>query len=187
MRGNKLISERVPVAELRRLLTAVSAHGEQHLLEVEADLMQTTFLLSGAIEKLGASFMAIHEAVTAQQEKINDLLNSVDVATGTQRAIENYRENISTEVNAAVTGLQFQDMTSQLIMRAIKRVEGLRESLSALAVHGEGIHTNHEHEEIARLLDEMSTNLSTRDHALMGGLRKSVAQKDMASGDIELF
>ncbi|MFM9835779.1 MAG: chemotaxis protein [Methylophilaceae bacterium] len=180
-------SKTVPVAELRRLLTAVSEHGKQHLLEVEADLMQTTFLLSGAIEKLGASFMAIHEAVTTQQLEINAFLNSTDVLPDTRNSIRESREKIGAEVNAAVTGLQFQDMTSQLIMRAIKRIEGLRESLDALALHGSGMKIDHEHEEIARLLDEMSASLNKRDDALMGGLRKSVAQKDMDSGDIELF
>jgi hypothetical protein len=182
-----LASTRVPVAELRGLLTAVSEHGKQHLLEVEADLMQTTFLLGGAIEKLGASFMAIHEAVTTQQMEINALLNAADMPPSARQSIAEYREKIGTEVNAAVTGLQFQDMTSQLIMRAIKRVNGLRESLDALALHGNGMNPEHEHEEIANLLDEMSASLSTRDHALMGGLRKSVAQQDMDSGEIELF
>jgi len=101
-----LNSKTVPVAELRRLLTAVSEHGKQHLLEVEADLMQTMFLLSGAIEKLGASFMAIHEAVTTQQLEINVFLNNADVLHDTRNSIRESREKISAEVNAAVTGLQ---------------------------------------------------------------------------------
>ena len=42
----------LPIAELRSLLVAVSEHGKQHLTEVEADLQQTAFLLSEAIEKL---------------------------------------------------------------------------------------------------------------------------------------
>jgi len=149
--------------------------------------MQTTFLLSGAIEKLGASFMAIHEAVTTQQLEINALLNVADMPPSAKQSIRESREKIGVEVNAAVTGLQFQDMTSQLIVRAINRVNGLRESLDALALHGSGMNQEHEHEEIARLLNEMSASLSTRDDALMGGLRKSVAQQDMDSGEIELF
>lgn len=64
----------LPITELRSLLAAVSDHGKQHLVEVEADLLQTTFLLSEAIEKLGASFMAVHEAVTEQQQVINSLM-----------------------------------------------------------------------------------------------------------------
>ncbi|PCI61087.1 MAG: chemotaxis protein [Methylophilaceae bacterium] len=177
----------LPVAELRQLLTAVSDHGAQHLLEVEADLNQTTFLLNGAIEKLSDSFMAIHETVTAQQQEIDVLLSSADVPDTDRQSILALREKISVEVNAAVTGLQFQDMTSQLIARVIKRVSGLRESLAELATHGEGMAPEHEHEEIVRLLEEMSASLNLRNDALKGGLIKSVGQQDMSSGDIELF
>lgn len=179
--------KKVPIAELRSLLVAVSDHGKQHLIEVEADLMQTTFLLTEAIEKLGASFMAIHQAVLIQQEEINALLLPNQSSPTLNQKITQYREKIADEVNAAVTGLQFQDMTSQLITRTIKRVNALRDSLAALAAHGEEIDAEHEHEEIARLLEEMSMHLSSRSDAIKGALRKSVAQKDMDSGEIELF
>lgn len=182
-----MASNKVPVEELRRLLTAVSDHGAHHLVEVEADLMQTTFLLNGAIEKLGDSFMAIHTAVAEQQQQIDTLLSIANIPQASHQKIIALREKIGVEVNAAVTGLQFQDMTSQLITRVIKRVDGLKESLSALATHGEGMASENEHEEIVHLLEEMSVGLSTRDDALKGGLVKSVAQKDMNSGAIELF
>ncbi len=177
----------IPVAELRRLLAAVSDHGKQHLIEMEADLMQTTFLLSEAIESLGASFMAIHEAVETQQQEIDMLLNCAQMPMEITQRITEYREKIGNEVNAAITGLQFQDMTSQLITRTIKRVNGLNDSLSALATHGEEMEPEHEHEEIAKLLEEMNTSLCARNDVLKGGLRKSVAQQDMSSGEIVLF
>lgn len=186
-KGNKLTSKTVPVAELRQLLTAVSEHGAQHLVEVVTDLNQTTFLLSEAIEKLGDSFMSIHEATTAQQQEIDDLLSAVDIPEIKYQNILVLRKKISEKVDEAVTGLQFQDMTSQLIARVIKRVDGLRESLIAMAAHGQDMDLGHEHEEIVKLLNEMSANLSTRNSALTGGLAKSVAQKNMDSGEIELF
>ena len=49
--------------EIKKLLTGLSEHGSQHLSEIETDLVQTNILLSEAIEKLSASFMAIHAAV----------------------------------------------------------------------------------------------------------------------------
>lgn len=182
-----MASNTLPITELRQLLTAVSDHGAQHLVEVEADLNQTTFLLTGAIEKLSDSFMAIHETVTTQQQEIDALLNNAGVSETAHQNIVALREKISSEVNAAVTGLQFQDMTSQLIARVIKRVNGLRESLALLAEHGEGMAPEHEHEELVKLLAEMSAGLYTRNDALQGGLIKSVGQQDMDSGDIELF
>jgi len=182
-----LTSKTVPVAELRQLLKAVSDHGAQHLVEVETDLNQTTYLLSGAIEKLSASFMSIHDAITAQQKEIDDLLEAVDIPEKEYQQALVLRKKITEEVNAAVTGLQFQDMTSQLIARVIKRVDGLRESLDALAMHGQDMGPEHEHQEIVKLLNEMSASLNVRNTALVGGLIKSVAQKDMDSGEIELF
>lgn len=180
-----MASKSVPVAELRSLLSAVSEHGRQHLIEVEADLLQTQFLLNEAIEKLSASFMAIHEAITAQQSELDAL--SASMSAGAQQTIAGYGEKISKEVNAVVTGMQFQDMTSQLIARSIKRVNGLKESLNALGTHGEGMAPEHEHEEIAALLGQMSKNLNSHSDAMQLGLRKAVDQKTMAAGAIDLF
>lgn len=149
--------------------------------------MQTTFLLGEAIEKLGASFMAIHEAVTTQQQELDELLAVANLPEGASLRITGYREKIAEEVNAAITGLQFQDLTSQLIARTIKRVNGLRDSLIALAAHGDVMEPEHEHEEIAKLLEDMSASLMSRSDALKGGLRKSVDQQDMSTGEIELF
>lgn len=186
-KGNKLTSTILPVAELRQLLTAVSDHGAQHLLEVEADLNQTTFLLSGAIEKLGNSFMTIHSAVTDQEQEIDAILEEVNLPEDAYQRLLVLRRKISSEVDAAVTGLQFQDMTSQLIARVVKRVDGLRASLQALAAHGDDMDPEQEHAEIVKLLEEMSTSLYMRNDALKGGLMKSVQQQDMTSGEVELF
>ncbi len=186
-KARELTSKTVPVAELKQLLTAVSDHGAQHLVEVETDLNQTIFLLSGAIERLGDSFMNIHKAITAQQQEIDSLLEAADVPEKEYQKILVLRKKIAEEVNAAVTGLQFQDMTSQLIARVIKRVDGLRDSLIMLAAHGEDMGPEYEHDEIVKLLNKISADLSVRNTDLVGGLTKSVSQQNMNSGEIELF
>ncbi|MEZ0288685.1 MAG: chemotaxis protein, partial [Methylophilus sp.] len=60
----------LPIEELRELLAAVSRHGDWHLLEIETDLQQTTFLLNEAIEKLSTSFMNVYAQLTEQQAVI---------------------------------------------------------------------------------------------------------------------
>jgi len=60
--------------QVRHLLSNLSDHGTQHLAEIETDLVQTNILLAEAIQKLGASFMAIHEAVSAQQQAIDAMI-----------------------------------------------------------------------------------------------------------------
>lgn len=177
----------LPTTELRTLLAAVSEHGKQHLVEVEADLLQTTYLLSEAIEKLGASFMAVHEIVSEQQNVIDHLMEIHHFESKETQQLEAFKEKIGVEVNAAVTGLQFQDLTSQLLSRTIKRVTGLKDLLHELGNHSNSIDAEHEHEEIAKFLDEMSRSLHVGSRALSGGLLRSVDQQDMASGDIELF
>jgi hypothetical protein len=177
----------LPIAELRSLLSAVSSHGTQHLVEVEADLKQTTDLLSEAIEKLGANFLAVHEAVIKQQEAIATLMMHYHMKSNELEALDIYKQQIGEEVNAVVTGLQFQDMTSQLITRTIRRINGLRDLLAELSQHGKDIAPEQEHEEIARFLGDMNFSLTRQSNALSGGLRKQVSQENMQAGDIELF
>ncbi len=177
----------LPTTELRSLLTAVSGHGKQHLAEVESDLLQTTLLLSEAIEKLGVNFMAVHDAATQQQQMLNTLMLEHEFDIKETQQLDVFRQKIDEEVSAAVTGLQFQDLTSQLIARTIKRVNGLKDLLEELANHSNEIDPEHEHEEIAKFLDAMSHSLHTGSHALSGGLRRSVDQQNMITGDIDLF
>jgi cell division protein FtsB len=177
----------IPIAELRGLLSAVSEHGQQHLVEVEADLLQTTFLLSAAIDKLSASFMAIHAVVTEQQQVLAKLVAERGLETAEMSQLESYEQQLSTEVDAAVSALQFQDMTSQLLTRTIKRVNGLKGLLQELSTHGNSVEPDQEHAEIARFLADLSKNLHAGSHALSGGLRRSVDQQHMDSGEIELF
>lgn len=178
----------LPVAELRSLLVAVSEHGKQHLTEVEADLQQTAFLLNEAIEKLGKSFMAVYEMATEQQTFVESLSQKYGFTSDENEKLLAINEKIGLEVNGAVTGLQFQDLTNQLIQRKQKRVGGLKEILSELATHGHEMPPDQEHEEILKYLERMNSTLHQGSHALSGGLmRRSVGQKDMATGDIDLF
>lgn len=177
----------LPITELRSLLAAVSDHSKQHLVEVEADLLQMTFLLSEAIEKLGTSFMAVHESVSRQQQILDDLMAEHQFKKEEAGQLNALKEKIGEEVNAAVIGLQFQDLTSQLTARIIKRVNGLKKLLGELATYGDGMEPSREHKEIARFLEEMSCSLHAGSNALSGKVRRSVNQQNMANGEIELF
>lgn len=174
-------------AEVKRLLSGVSDHGDQHLAEVETDLVQMNTLLTEAIKKLAASFMAIHEAVCIQQETLNLLISSGTPASECVARLETIRGEISQHVNAAVTGLQFQDMTSQLIGRMEKHLAGLRDVFGVLDPGGSGMSLESGDEEILTLLNSISRALAERGVALEGELRRAVSQRHMESGDIELF
>ncbi len=174
-------------SQVKRLLTGVSDHGKKHLIEVEADLIQTTLLLGEAIDKLGASFMAIHAAVCMQQETVDLFLAG---GTPSPESVERMRalhDEIGSHVNAAITGMQFQDMTSQLIDRTMRRVTGLREFLGTLGANGAGMLPESDSDAIVTMLSSINMALAIQSLELKNVLRKAVTQKHLDSGDIELF
>jgi hypothetical protein len=94
---------------------------------------------------------------------------------------------IGQHVNTAITSMQFQDMTSQLIDRTLKRVTGLREFLGTLGEHGSSIAAETGNEEIVERLGKVSMALAIQSLELRSVLRKAVEQRHLESGDIELF
>ncbi len=173
-------------SQVKRLLTSLSDHGNQHLTEVETDLVQTTYLLSEAIEKLGASFMAIHEGISAQRELV-DMLLSGAVTPESQERIKALQDEVAQNINTAVTGLQFQDMTSQLIGRTVRRIAGLRDVLGAVGSSSAEMLPESEQDEVVAVLSEISKALEEQSAKLESVLWKAVSQTHMESGDIELF
>src|SRR4051794_3865010 len=170
---------------LRHLLSNLSEHAGQHLTEIETDLVQTNFLLGEAIEKLSASFMAIHEAVSAQQQVVESLLSGKEQASEISERLRARHAEIALHVGAAVTGLQFQDMTSQLIGRTVRRVTGLRDVLNG--VGSNTMPAESAIEEIANVLNAINASVEQQSVKLESELWKAVCQTHMESGDIELF
>jgi Mg2+ and Co2+ transporter CorA len=174
-------------SHVKRLLTGVSDHGKRHLTEVETDLIQTELLLEEAIDKLTSSFMSIHAAVGSRQDTINLLLDGGTPSEEERARLRHMTSDVGDHVNAAITSMQFQDMTSQLIDRTVKRVCGLREFLGTLGAHGANVHPESGSEEIVELLGKVSMALAIQSLELRSVLRKAVNQQHLESGDIELF
>jgi len=85
-----------------------------------------------------------------------------------------------------VTGLQFQDMTSQLIGRTMQRVTGLREVLGGVGSGSIGI-SESSAEDLLAALASINTALEEQSVKLESALYKAVCQTHMESGDVELF
>lgn len=182
-----MATERHLGSQVKHLLSNLSDHGTQHLTEVETDLVQTSFLLGEAIEKLGASFMAIHEAITAQRETVELLLSGAKVTPEIAAQLRARHDEIGQHVNAAVTGLQFQDMTSQLIGRTVRRVTGLRDVLGDVASGTSLLPQENNADDIIETLNSINKVLEEQSVKLESALWKAVCQTHMESGDIELF
>ncbi|HEY0064555.1 MAG TPA: chemotaxis protein [Telluria sp.] len=174
-------------SHVKRLLSGVSDHGKRHLTEVETDLIQTQLLLEEAIDKLTSSFMAIHSVVGARQALVDQLLDGAALTDAQRAQLGGMAGEVGAHVNAAITSMQFQDMTSQLIDRTLKRVTGLREFLGTLGAHSADVLPEHGSEEIVDLLGKVSMALAIQSLELRSVLRKAVNQQHLESGDIELF
>jgi len=180
--------EKVVSAQLRSLLSGLSDHGTLHLTEIETDLVQTTFLLGEAIEKLGTSFMAIHESICSQQRLVDELLaNTTTTVPEFQERMNAVQGEISQNINAAVTGLQFQDMTSQLVGRTVRRVNGLRDVMASLGSGSSDLTQDAGLDEVIVALEGLNKLIEDQSVKLESGLWKAVHQTHMESGDIELF
>jgi hypothetical protein len=173
--------------QVKRLLSNLPEHGSRHLSEIETDLAQTSFLLNGAIEKLGASFIAIHAAMEAQQELVDALLSGTAPTPEMVEKLKAGRNEINLHVNAAVTGLQFQDMTSQLIGRTVTRVHGMLDVLDGIAASAADMPTESSTDGVVAVLDDVNKMLEERSETLDNALWKAVSQTHMDSGDVELF
>lgn len=182
MANNKMLGP-----QLKDLLSGVSDHGNQHLREVEVDLIQTTALLGEAIDKLVTSFIAIQEAVNFQREAVNLLLSGKQQSFEDIERLKNIHSEVGRHVNTVITSMQFQDMTNQLIGRTVKRVVGLRDALASLGNTGSQIPLESGGEEIIAFLSGINKALVAQSVELEGTLRKAVSQRKMDCGDIELF
>jgi len=171
--------------KVMRLLSAVSAHGDRHLVELEQDLVQMDALLAEAINKLVASFMALSQAVERQQG-VFDSLAGASPPPEAAAQLDALRAEIAGHIGAAVTGLQFQDMTSQLVGRMTQHMEGLRAVFGTLDVCPVEAPDGGSEAALA-VLNDISDSVMARFAELEGVARSTVNQRHMDSGDIELF
>jgi ABC-type transporter Mla subunit MlaD len=159
-----------PDNAVRDLLRDVSRQSGTHLAELAADLTQTSDLLGAAIAHLMAEFDGLNHAIAAQQA----LLNNAPQDGAAQWAA--LAEEMQRRVHGMVTGLQFEDMTRQLLERSQTRVAGLAAMLATLDDPGRQA-------TCAQLQEQLGNSSS----ALFIALQKSVPQQRMEGGDVELF
>ena len=170
------------VSELGRLLTDVSAEGIAHLEEVQADLAQTRLLLGAAIARLSDGFGALHAAVSVQRAAAEQLQQQAAGGGSGQEQLRSAAAAIDTQVQAMVTALQFEDMTSQLIAQAGRRIAGLLGILAGVGDGAQGLATGD-----LTQLDTLRAAMAAQSRELDGLLARSVDQRHLDSGDITLF
>jgi methyl-accepting chemotaxis protein len=106
-------------------------------------------------------------------------LEQVNVKTGqVAMEIDGQAEKVAVEVNAAVTALQFQDLTSQIIDQVSARLQALRGVMGALG------DPNAPPVELAKVADVSGGALGQLPSP---GSEQGVGKNSMQSGDVEFF
>lgn len=94
--------------------------------------------------------------------------------------INQHADAVGSQVNRAVTALQFQDMTSQLLAQGRHRLAAVQEMLAAFAE--DASHGGDALEDLSRAVERARSRLTAADAS-----RNAVAQTNMGSGEVELF
>lgn len=121
-------------------------------------------------------------AIQSKQILMDSMGNADSMNVAMENTMQKMREiarHIEQDVNSAITNLQFQDMTTQLVEHTKKRIAAIEQVIRKAAqvevtdISGRGALL----EEIADILAEAGQN----------GQKNPVRQESMESGDIELF
>lgn len=167
------------VRDLGQLLTDVSTQGIAHIEIVQAYLTQICMPLAKAIDRLLPGFDALHEAVCAQ----DDAAQALQQDAGADRAqLHNTGAAIERQMQAMVTALQFEVMTSQIIAHAGQRTAGLSEILTGVSNGAQAIVLG----DLAQL-GNLRTALAAQSRDLNGHLMRSVDQRHIESGGTTMF
>lgn len=173
--------------QLAHLLDGVVNCSTRHLSEAENDLEQIGILLDEAGTRLTDSFFALHAAISAQQELVALVAGGGLPVAEIGPRLQAHANAIAAQVGAAVTSLQFQDMTNQLIDRTTRRIGGLRLMVCDTAAVASALRSRADGAVVHLQIDAVTARLARQSEMLDDTLFKSVEQKHLESGDIELF
>lgn len=163
---------------------ALSQRTNQFSNEIRAHMDGVDTSLASAHQSIyTVASMDMNYALTSKKQ-VQDTMARIERINGEMsnavRSIDVHAEQVGVEVNTAVTALQFQDMTSQLVSHAQLGIDALRGAIEESAAAFAGA------EDVAKGLELAKQHL----HALAEVDRmhlNPVKQKSMDSGDIELF
>jgi chromosome segregation ATPase len=149
---------------------------------MEEELMRARELLRDGMAKLHGFFDALRASVGAQASLLNKLGDETvhaDDRRATLHQLFADHENVLSQSETAILGLQLEDVLGQLLEYTRKRAEGLSTLASALA---EAV----DHDTLAQnsaLQQRLQTIVAQVDERA----GSAVQQESLGSGDVELF
>lgn len=157
------------------LLSNLSNLVDSHLAEAVDDVCQTRLILDEAIIKLECSFYGIQYELAQQR--------GMPETTGREMCLD----RLTAHLHQAIIGLQFHDLTTQLLQRVNARFDGLRDMLVVMDSKKTIASGYGQAEDLTLSLREADETLSALSVKLQGALSKSLRQEHMRCGDVELF
>lgn len=134
-----------------------------------AEIGQVVALLDDAIGRLGLAFGRLDALIASQGALVQHAIAGGEQALAGPLA--EVAAQAQRETEQAVQALQFQDLSAQLLARLAERVDGFAELAELLRLPGPAMEAHW-------------LAVEARFEALE---RRTVAQSDLAGGDIELF
>ncbi|MCU0842792.1 MAG: methyl-accepting chemotaxis protein [Thiobacillaceae bacterium] len=120
----------------------------------------------------------------ASKSRLQDTMRHIEAVNREMaeaaRRINSHADQVGTQVNQAVTALQFQDMTSQLIEHARQRMAAVQGMLRDFS--GNLSRSGDLREGLTQAMTRLKSAALKEDHR-----KGAVSQDSMGSGDIELF
>jgi methyl-accepting chemotaxis protein len=163
---------------------ALSQRTNQFSHEIRRHMDSVDSSLANAHQSIYAVASIDMNYALASKKRVQDTMVKLEHINGEMaraaRSIDEHAESVGIEVNTAITALQFQDMTSQLVSHAQGGIQALRAAVEESASAFAGA------EDVSRGLELARQHMQTRAEQDRMHLNP-VKQKSMDSGDIELF
>lgn len=116
---------------LRCQLAHLSKLSQHQLQAAEEAVAHTQAILAEAIERLNTSFFGIHALIRAHEQTCRQIGKPEDPGFDCNVTAGDWANAAAAHVQSAVTALQFQDISSQLLADSQRRIAGVRALLEA--------------------------------------------------------
>lgn len=175
------------VADEVRKLSSRSSQFAIQILGYMGEVTQSVHDAESAINSMASRDMSFALDSKAHIQSMLGTLSHINART--TRTVENLSQiatSVEDDVRVAVTSLQFQDLTSQLLVHMNNRISALGEALGGISAIGPA--NTGSGEEILHLrLVALKQGIHEASERIAASSRSPVEQQHMSAGDIELF
>lgn len=175
------------VADEVRKLSNRSREFSTQILGYMGTITELVHMAESEINNMASRDMSFAlDSKTHIQQMLGTLSHINQQTTQTVDELSRIAARVEEDVRIAITSLQFQDLTSQLISHIGKRINALGEALGSISAASPVANNNSE--EILHLrMNAMKRSIHEASACIAASTHGPVRQQHMATGEIELF